>query len=79
MDPDPEPFLIFLNTIGTMEIIEITALLLLLLSSALISGTEVAFFSLSQTDLNKLSEESKGESLIGKPKTYSSDFIEPTW
>ncbi|MEQ6124929.1 gliding motility-associated protein GldE [Pseudotenacibaculum sp. MALMAid0570] len=49
-----------------MEIIEITALLLLLLSSALISGTEVAFFSLSQTDLNKLSEESKGESLIVK-------------
>ncbi len=66
MDPDPEPLFILLAIPETMEIIEMVVLLLLLITSALISGTEVAFFSLSQTDLDKLSEESKGESLIVK-------------
>lgn len=64
MDPDPEPLFILLAIPETVEIIEMVALLLLLISSALISGTEVAFFSLSQTDVDKLSEESKGESLV---------------
>lgn len=66
MDPDPEPLLILLSTIGSIEIIEMATLALLLIGSALISGTEVAFFSLSQTDLDKLSEESKEENLVVK-------------
>ena len=66
MDPDPEPLLILLSTIGSIEIIEMVTLTLLLIGSALISGTEVAFFSLSQTDLDKLSEESKEENLVVK-------------
>ncbi|MFL0115691.1 gliding motility-associated protein GldE [Tenacibaculum maritimum] len=42
----------------------IIVLLALLISSALISGTEVAFFSISQTNLNQLSEETKGKSVV---------------
>ena len=38
--------------------------LLLLISSALISGTEVAFFSLSKTDLNDLSSDGKEENIF---------------
>lgn len=38
--------------------------MLLFISSALISGTEVAFFSLSQSDLNTLANESKEENII---------------
>ncbi len=72
MDPDPEPLFILLGTIDTMSIIGVVVLLLLLLCSALISGTEVAFFSLSQTDLDKLSEASKEAhpvvKLLEKPK-----------
>ncbi len=64
MDPDPEPLLLFINTFGTVEIIEIVVLGLLLICSALISGTEVAFFSLSKTEIDSLEEESKGESLV---------------
>ncbi len=57
MDPEPS----FLNlfsalTINYWFIASIIILLLLLLFSALISGAEVAFFSLSKTDLNKASE-----------------------
>lgn len=63
---DLDPLFIFLTTIATMDIIGIVVLLLLLLCSALISGTEVAFFSLSQTDLDKISEESKEENLVVK-------------
>jgi gliding motility-associated protein GldE len=44
----------------------VIALLLLLIGSALISGTEVAFFSLSQTQLDKQEEASKGSSLVVK-------------
>lgn len=40
------------------------ALIILLVGSALVSGTEVAFFSLSQTELDGLSEKSKGNNLI---------------
>ena len=72
MDPDPELLFLSLASLDTMSILGIIALLLLLICSALISGTEVAFFSLSQTDLDELSEESKGNhpvvKLLEKPK-----------
>lgn len=72
MDPDPESLLLFIINLGTVEIIEIMVLGFLLICSALISGTEVAFFSLSKTDIDTLEEESNGESvvveLIKKPR-----------
>ena len=64
MDPDPESLLLFITAFGTVEVAEIIALGVLLICSALISGTEVAFFSLSKTDMDALEEESKEESLV---------------
>ena len=64
MDPDPEPLLLFITSINILSAINIIALLALLIGSALISGTEVAFFSLSQTDLNELSNDGKDENII---------------
>ena len=64
MDPDPEPLFLFLASIDFLTSINIIAVLILLICSALISGTEVAFFSLSQTDLNQLSNEGKEQNII---------------
>jgi len=65
LDPDPIPLLLFI-TIDFLTALNAFVLVALLISSALISGTEVAFFSLSQTDLNQLSNEGKGENIIVK-------------
>jgi len=73
---DSEPaFLDFFSTlnINYWFIASILILLLLLLLSALISGAEVAFFSLSQKDLNKASESKSSAqntvaNLLLKPK-----------
>jgi putative hemolysin len=64
LDPDPEPLILLLSSIDFITGINAIALIFLLISSALISGTEVAFFSLSQTDLNELSNESKETNII---------------
>ncbi|AMC11076.1 magnesium/cobalt efflux protein [Lutibacter profundi] len=57
MDPEPSILLILLpETISYWLPISSVIFLLLLLLSALISGAEVAFFSLSKTDLDKASE-----------------------
>lgn len=64
MDPDPEPLLLHFLSIDFLAGLNALALLLLLISSALISGTEVAFFSLSKTDLNELSSDGKEENII---------------
>lgn len=64
---DPEPASIFLTiafSIDWLLTLDSIGLVLLLICSALISGTEVAFFSLSQTVLDKHAEETKGESLV---------------
>lgn len=64
---DPEPASIFLSVALNLEwllTLDSIGLVLLLICSALISGTEVAFFSLSQADLNQHVEETKGESLV---------------
>ena len=66
MDPDPELFLNYLAYIDNTSIIAISILFLLLFCSALISGTEVAFFSLSPTDIVKISEKSKQDNPIVK-------------
>ena len=66
MDPDPEPLFLLLSSFDFLAGINAFALVLLLISSALISGTEVAFFSLSQADLNELSKDGKEENIIVK-------------
>jgi gliding motility-associated protein GldE len=65
LDPDPIPLLLFF-TIDFLTALNAFVLIALLISSALISGTEVAFFSLSQTDLNELSNDGKDENIIVK-------------
>ena len=64
MDPDPEPLFLLLSSLDVITSLNIIVLLLLLISSALISGTEVAFFSLSQTDLNELSNNGKDKNIV---------------
>jgi gliding motility-associated protein GldE len=66
LDLDPEPLFLFLTSINILIAINFIVLIALLTSSALISGTEVAFFSLSQTDLNELSNDGKEENIIVK-------------
>ncbi|WP_405203075.1 gliding motility-associated protein GldE [Dokdonia sp. LLG6352-1] len=56
MDPDPEPLLILLLALDTSSILSLLALVILLTCSALISGAEVAFFSLSPSDLLETEE-----------------------
>ena len=63
---DPDSLLLSISHLETVKIAEIILLLSLIICSALISGTEVAFFSLSQKDKNVLKEESKEESLVVK-------------
>ena len=66
---DSEPFSIFLFLALKFDLlifINSFTLIILLICSALISGTEVAFFSLSQTQLNEQSEKTKGKSLVVK-------------
>lgn len=57
MDPDPIiSLLYFMVSTGAALAIKITFLILLLTSSALVSGAEVAFFGLSQTDVKDIDE-----------------------
>jgi len=70
---DPEPtFLSFLLSVAVLsKVLSIVTLFILLILSALISGVEVAFFSLTQSDLNRASESDKEKSvalLLEKPK-----------
>ncbi len=69
---DPEP-LSFFETTAFTYILEIISLFFLLLISAFVSGSEVALFSLSQSDVDQAKENnlSKGieiEILLAKPK-----------
>lgn len=74
MDPDPEPLFITLLSLNTSSIISIVILIILLICSALISGAEVAFFSLSPNDFIDLEEEHPNrkmvwvKKLLNKPK-----------
>ncbi|MDC3269426.1 gliding motility-associated protein GldE, partial [Flavobacteriaceae bacterium] len=66
---DPEPISLFFNVLEfeTSVIIGVILLLVLLLFSALVSGAEVALFSLTPTDLNENSENySKRLDIISK-------------
>ena len=64
MDPDPESLYFLLASFDFITTINGVLLIALFISSALVSGTEVAFFSLSQTDLNELSNNGKQENIV---------------
>ena len=66
MDPDPEPLLIALPILASSMLLGLIVLIILLLCSALISGAEVAFFSLTATDLEQDNEENKQLSIVAK-------------
>ena len=73
MDPEPLSILAGFAVLNGMLVVKFIVLLFLLVCSALISGAEVAFFGLSQTELNEIEEEktTKGKivvDLLNKPK-----------
>ncbi|MFG6686896.1 gliding motility-associated protein GldE [Mariniflexile sp. HNIBRBA6329] len=73
MDPDPASFKSLIIAIDVSIVFGVVLLFLLLFCSALISGAEVALFSLSKTDVDKgLEAKSKRiqiiASLLGRPK-----------
>ena len=64
---DPEPTSIFLLSVLNPDLlvsINSVVFIFLLVCSALISGSEIAFFSLSQTQLSQEAEKTKGDSLV---------------
>lgn len=63
MEPDPLPLLILLN-IDISLVGGILLFVVLLICSALISGSEVALFSLSNTDFNEKENQSTKEKII---------------
>lgn len=67
MDPDPFSFLLVFNAIDVSVISGFALLFVLLLCSALISGAEVALFSLTQADIEaELEQNSKPISIVSK-------------
>ncbi|WP_438710806.1 gliding motility-associated protein GldE [Aquimarina muelleri] len=66
MDPDPEPLFILLYAFDVMQTINVVALMVLLICSALISGSEVALFSLTPTDLKEEDATSKNLKIVSK-------------
>lgn len=69
MDPEPESFLVAIQQNWSL-IAGLASLLGLLIASGIISGTEVAFFSLSRSDLEKPEDPKASlvEELMTKPK-----------
>lgn len=73
MDPDPASLLSFIAAIDLSQLFGIIAAVLLLISSALVSGAEVAFFSLTPADFEvdqakRTVKENIVISLLDKPK-----------
>lgn len=67
MDSEPASiFLLFILKFDLLITINSLVLVFLLICSALISGSEIAFFSLSQTQLDQQIEKTKGNSLVVK-------------
>ena len=70
---DPEPSINLAYTLDTTLVLGFTGIFALLFCSALVSGAEIAFFSLSQKDIDETVQEnaSKGKiiaDLLEKPK-----------
>lgn len=51
MDPEPSSFIPLFFEVDTVTIVNLSVLIVLLISTALVSGAEAAFFSLSSTDI----------------------------
>ena len=67
LDPEPSSLTLFFLTANTSLVTGIILLVILLLCSALISGAEVAFFSLTRTDIdNGLEENPKAFHIISR-------------
>ncbi len=66
MDPDPEPLFITLFVFDMMQTVNLFVLVILLIFSALISGSEVALFSLTPADLKDEENASKNLKIISK-------------
>lgn len=67
MDPDPISIIIYLNAIDVSVVSGFVLLFLLLVCSALISGAEVALFSLTRLDIDTgLEEKSKSIEIVSK-------------
>ncbi|WP_461532547.1 gliding motility-associated protein GldE [Sinomicrobium sp.] len=65
MDPEPSSIIALLSSTEGVTIFKFIILVILLYCSALVSGSEVAFFSLTQTDINEaISSKSKKGKLI---------------
>ena len=66
MDSDPFSLLIVLVAADSVIIIKCLVLIVLLASSAMVSGAEVAFFGLSQTEINEIDHEksSRGNIIV---------------
>ena len=64
MDPDPEPLFLLFASFDVTLFLNGIVFILLLISSALISGSEIAFFSLNQTDINELSNNGKEKNIV---------------
>lgn len=82
MDPEPSSLFIIgqVITADGITVLRFVLLLLLLISSALISGAEVAYFSFTPTDLKEVQEEktSKGKiifRLLSKPKKFLATLL----
>jgi len=73
VDPDPLQLLVGFIEVDSTFVIKIIVLLTLLFCSALISGAEVAFFSLSITELKEIEERNSSQGsivvkLLARPK-----------
>ena len=83
MDPEPSSFLFLLDIFKPFEplsLILLAILLILLLASAMVSGSEVAFFSIQQRDLDDLKDVDKGghdalSNLLEGPKTLLATIL----
>lgn len=64
MDPEPSSLLASIFTVENLILIKIAVLLLLLICSALISGAEVSFFSLSSSDLTEAKQNGETKARI---------------
>ena len=64
MDPDPEPLFFLLVSFDFIAAFNGIILILLLIFSALISGSEIAFFSLKQEDIHELSNNGKEKNIV---------------
>ncbi len=80
IDPPQEFLALFYTAITTPVTIELAALVLLLICSAFISGSEVAYFSLGPSNIDELSNNRSRKSdtalkLLGKPEELLSTIL----